>query len=503
MVDISRRDFLRALAASALLPIVSHVPVGEAADNSPNILIVVADTLVARHMSLYGYQLDNTPHFNRWAERATVFHNHYAGANFTSPATASLLTGTLPWTHRAFNIRGRADRAMIDLNIFQQFATAGYHTFGFAQNTLAAILLSEMAGSIDDLAPFDQWHLHNNRFSQQFLRLPDNDYQLKVITDNELVGTDNQSLYLSFLSRLWEVWQTRRSLAEEKDVYPFGYPQFTKGSCSFRLDEVMDGVTETLFNLPKPYLAYVHLWPPHEPYRPTKTFYDRFKTEMMDVPARPETPFDASRPLQFIKREQNYYDAFIANVDFEFGRMMDRLKQAGELENTWVVFTSDHGELFSNGLVRHTTPLLSNDLVNIPLVVFPPDATERRDVFQVTSCIDLIPTLLNVIGETADERHEGRLLPGLGGDETADHPAFAMETKRLHHSAPFTDVTSLTMRQGQYKLEQYIGYEGIDDFHRLFDLANDPLELNDIADSQKGVAADLLALLHDHVAPYQ
>jgi hypothetical protein len=50
-----------------------------------------------------------------------VYHNHYAGGNYTTPGTASLLTGTLPWKHRAFQPGGNVDEAYVEKNIFSAF----------------------------------------------------------------------------------------------------------------------------------------------------------------------------------------------------------------------------------------------------------------------------------------------------------------------------------------------------------------------------------------------
>jgi arylsulfatase A-like enzyme len=109
MSNFSRRDFLKiaglasgAIAMSQIAPgFMRSVPEGR-----PNIIVLVLDAMSARNLSVYGYKRDTTPNFKKFAERATTYHAHMAGGNFTSPGTASLLTGTYPWTNRAFNISG-------------------------------------------------------------------------------------------------------------------------------------------------------------------------------------------------------------------------------------------------------------------------------------------------------------------------------------------------------------------------------------------------------------
>ena len=124
---ITRRDFLK---LAGLLPIsvaaprlANSLPSGQQTGNPQNVIIVVFDAFSARNISMYGYQRATTPNLARLAERAIVYHNHYAGGNFTAPGTASLLTGALPWTHRSFHHAGRVDKAFVTDNFFTAFDT--------------------------------------------------------------------------------------------------------------------------------------------------------------------------------------------------------------------------------------------------------------------------------------------------------------------------------------------------------------------------------------------
>src|ERR1043165_7281330 len=116
MSKLNRRDFLKisaALTASATLSGFSRDLSARdpAASDKPNILVFVFDAMSARHLSLYGYSHKTTPNLEKFAERATVYHQHYSAGNFTSAATVSMLTGMYPWTHRAFNYRSMINRS--------------------------------------------------------------------------------------------------------------------------------------------------------------------------------------------------------------------------------------------------------------------------------------------------------------------------------------------------------------------------------------------------------
>ncbi len=70
----------------------------------PNIVILSIDALSAQHMSVYGYSRPTTPMLANFARGAVVFNRAYSNSNFTTPGIASILTGTLPWTHRALQL---------------------------------------------------------------------------------------------------------------------------------------------------------------------------------------------------------------------------------------------------------------------------------------------------------------------------------------------------------------------------------------------------------------
>ena len=123
MSRISRRDFLKAsaaLAASATFAKAARVLSSTHSQEvgKPNILLLVFDAMSARHLSLYGYARETTPNLKKFADRASVYHQHYSAGNFTTPGTASMLTGMYPWTHRAFNYRGMIERSLANKNLF-------------------------------------------------------------------------------------------------------------------------------------------------------------------------------------------------------------------------------------------------------------------------------------------------------------------------------------------------------------------------------------------------
>ena len=148
---LSRREFIKLaslLPATFFLPNHLYYPPSATADpDAPNILIIVFDALSALHVSFLGYQRETMPFLSQLADRATVYHNHYAGGNYTTPGTASLLTGTYPLTNRGI-VPGKAlDKEFTGKNIFQSFDT--HYRVTYSHNPFVNTLQNQFADDLD------------------------------------------------------------------------------------------------------------------------------------------------------------------------------------------------------------------------------------------------------------------------------------------------------------------------------------------------------------------
>src|SRR5215213_8363105 len=102
---LTRREFLK-LISLAPLGVYSRPikKLAAGANGTPNIIVIVFDAWSQQHVSLYGYPRQTMPNVDKFAERATVYHNHHSTGTFTVPAAATILTGLHPWSHRAMQI---------------------------------------------------------------------------------------------------------------------------------------------------------------------------------------------------------------------------------------------------------------------------------------------------------------------------------------------------------------------------------------------------------------
>jgi arylsulfatase A-like enzyme len=496
----TRREFLKTLSILPLLPLdLSFLsgralqPTRSAYQDPPNILILLFDTFSAKHMSLYGYPRETTPNINKFAERATVFHRHYAGGNFTTPGTASLLTGTYPWSHRALHLHGRVTNEYENQNIFSSLADQ-YFNFTYTHNPLAAILLHQFRDQIHQLKKISDLCLTADTFANKYFNKDFNAaYEGELITLRN--GYDpSSSLFLSLFDQIKRVVQTNSLRKTYKTIFPRGVPNLYDEQLPsflfFTLEEAIDWVTSRLPNAPTPYFGYVHLMPPHNDYTTRQDFVDIFLDDWRPDP-KPEHFFTEGHPEDFLNVQRRYYDEYIAYVDAEFGRLIRSLEQSGILDDTYLILTSDHGEMFERGIYTHITPTLYEPIIRIPLLISIPELAKRRDVFSPTSCVDILPTVLHIIGQEIPSWCEGQVLPTFKGETPrADRLIYAVEAKENQKSGPLRSGT-VALISGQHKLVHYFGFQNFENEFELYDIQEDPEELVDIYQVDKSVASDL------------
>jgi arylsulfatase A-like enzyme len=493
--QLTRRDFLKLLSLLPLLSLPipkikteapSSFQVSDQQNNQKNILIFVFDALSARNMPIFVYPRNTTPNLARFAQRATVYHSHHAGGNYTSSATASLLTGVYPWTHRAINLYGSVLESFSDRNIFSTYPKDGF-TYAFTHNLLAEILLQQFRSNIDLLKRTRELALNDPEYSD---RLFASDYNVSLWGEQLILRggeTKPSSLLGSLLYRLSRLSQARKMADVYESQFPRGVPNLD--DIYFILEDAINWLIVELPAARKPFLGYFHILPPHEPYYPRKDFIGKFQDDYKPV-AKPPSPFSEGYSQEFINEKRMQYDENLAYADAEFGRLYDAMVQKGILDNAIVIITADHGELFERGIVGHVTPTMYEPLLHIPLLISVPGQSRRQDIYSLTSCVDLLPTLAKLTGQAVPEWGEGQVLPGFSDEPLQDERSvFAVEAKSSPKQGALNKA-SVALIKGNYKLIYYRGYPKTP-AAELFDLSNDPEELQDLTGTKPSIAADL------------
>lgn len=499
---ISRREFLKLMSITPLVaskwPSILHAQdLHSNTSGSPNIIILVFDAFSAPHASIYDYQRKTTPNLERFANRASVYHNHYAGGNFTTSGTASLLTGTYPWTHRAIHIQGTVRDILAHNNIFNLFGEKGYTRIGYSHNLLVTTLLYQFRKDLETFKWTRELALEDGEFSD---RLFPRDYNASYWGEWMWMRSDGESaagsLYLSLLKRFYSKFIGRRDItAEYGDLFPRGLPNFLHGM-HFILEDAIDWVMEQLVTLPQPYLIYLHVLPPHDPYTTRVDFVDKFD-DGMKADTKSESVFTQGHTQAELVQNRREYDEYIAYADAEFGRLYDFMLSGGILDNTCFVVTSDHGEMFERGILGHITQTLYQPITRIPLLFSMPGQVEREDIFTPTSCVDILPTLLHLTGQEIPDWCEGQVLPNIASqNEVNGRSVFTVEAKSSPKNSRLSKATYAMVRD-RYKLIHYTGYRNNIPPYELFDIIQDPEERTNLFDSQAAVAVDMQRILQE------
>jgi arylsulfatase A-like enzyme len=264
-----------------------------------------------------------------------------------------------------------------------------------------------------------------------------------------------------------------------------------------------------------PFLLWLHLMAPHAPYQPPALF-DRFGDPAYAGPVDGGTPllnaaYLAGRALEPADREEALalYDGEVLFSDFLVASLLAQLRTAGLDPATVVLFTADHGEDLGDHhhYWEHACSIYDSSL-RIPLLLRLPDGrfagTSRSEIVEI---VDLLPTLLELVGAAAPAGSEGRsLVPLLAGSASGpERPALA----ELYDFEQGGEILSLRSGRWRYVYNERAvvpvcqpdGSRYPIPVEQLFDLAADPGETRDRSAELPAVAAELRRELLDRYGP--
>lgn len=490
---LNRRDFLK---IAGLLPLSFAAPRSlrlldrlAAAQGKPgNVIVIVFDAWSAYDISLYGFARQTTPNIDRLAKRAVVYHNHFSAGNFTTPGTASLLTGVLPWTHRALNLNGKVIEPFVEKNIFSLFEN--HYRIAYTHNGFANTFLRQFQTDLENFIPRESLYLRS--YDALISTLFRNDDDIASVSWVRTMKVNEEgSAYSLFLSHLYEGLQNRR-MERLEPLFPRGLPTVGQSLNPYLLENAIDEIGMQVAKTPQPFIGYFHFMPPHHPYRTSREFYNAFKGDgfkpvekPVDILAR---KINKEQPLR-----RTEYDEFILYCDREFGRLYSYLESKGLLENTWLVLTSDHGEMFERGITGHGSKVLYQPVVRIPLLIFEPGRQAGENIYEYTSAVDVLPTLAHLTLQNKPDWTEGSILPPYNQAQDSNRSVYILQAIDNPADARLTQA-SIAMVKEDYKLHYYFGYPEVPDGElvKLYNLKSDPEELVDLYPSKKGTASELL-----------
>ncbi len=320
----------------------------------PSILLIVADQLRGRDLACTGNSAVDTPNLDELAARGVVADQYYANAPVCCPSRATMFSGLYPLRHR---VVGNDLPVPDDVPFLAEpLRAAGYRTGYIGKWHLDGMPRSRFTPPGPRRHGFDFWAVYNcshDYFSPRYYR--DSDQLIVADGYEPVVQTDLAAEFLHGLS--------------DDDAF----------------------------------LLTLSFGPPHDPYdQVPEEFRARYPTGSVPLPPNVD---DESGGWSRIHAD---YLAAVTALDVQVGRLVDMLVTTGRLEDTIVVFTSDHGDMLgAHGWRLKQLP--HEEAVHVPLVVSWPGglpAGDRRS--GLLSTVDLAPTLLGLAGVDTTTGVDGR-----------------------------------------------------------------------------------------------
>ncbi len=350
----------------------------------PNILLITIDTLRADRVAPWGGSPDLTPHLNQLAEGGVAFLTAISPSSWTLPAIASLMTGMIPsrhgagWSENGLDILARSSLRPEVTTLAQALCQEGYVTGAIVTNPF----LSTRYGIDRGFHTFANLSIESE--AGQLLR-PALVYRLITYVAPRLLATDTADAV------------TDRALAWLKDA-------------------------------PRPFLLWVHYIDPHPPYglpahvntntfrgdtlllRSQLAFHDQLEPKASHSNLGPvfhEIARLRSGEIQLTPEQRRelvaLYDAEVSFVDREVGRLLDYVDK----QQTVVAVAADHGEEFwEHGGVEHGHTFYE-EIVKVPWILSWPGYLKARKSEEMVGLVDLMPTLLSLLGGTVPAGVDG------------------------------------------------------------------------------------------------
>ena len=456
------------LCAAALLAALALPAPAADTTRRPNIVFLIADDLGQRDLGVYGSTFYETPHLDRLAAEGARFTDAYAACPVCSPTRASLLTGKYPQRTGVTDYIGAAQPAAWKRNT--PLLPAPYATeLSLAETTLAEAL--KPAGYATFFA--GKWHLG-----------PKGHWPENQGFDVNLGGNDRGGPY-----------------GGDKYFSPYGNPSLSDGPPGEHLPDRLAREAADFIGRHKtqPFLVYLPFYSVHTPLMARPDLQKKYAAKRLALPAT-RWGRDGASDVR-LSQDHAVYAGMVEAMDQAVGRVLAALREHDLERDTIVIFTSDNGGLAtaegwptSNAPLRAGKGWLYEGGVREPLIVRWPGHIQPGAVLAtpVTSP-DFFPTLLAAAGVPlpAELPADGvNLLPLLtAGRPLAERALFW----HYPHYGNQGGAPGSSIRRGDWKLIAW--FEG--NRLELFNLAEDPSELTNLADREpartRALHADLVA----------
>ncbi len=441
--------------------------------DAANLIFFQSDNHTRALLGCHGHPLARTPNLDRLAARGVRFDRAYSASPICCPARAAIATGRYP--HQT----GCWDNALV----YQGQVESWMHRLREAGQHVASVGKLHFRSSEDD-----------NGFSQEIVPMHILDGIGGVIMLLRCDGIEPVH------PGQWELY------AEQSGVGMSNYQEFDHVVTRHSIEYLEDRARRK----DEPFSLFVSYPTAHPPFSVPQRLWDLYPVAAMPLPVcyrpgdRPEHPAVAHlrriagyRDLDdddMLRKVIAGYLALVTHLDEQIGKVLDVAEDLGLLENTRIIYTSDHGEMYGHQGTFGKSSFYEPS-VAVPLILAGPGIPEGQSRNQLVSHVDLFPTIVEGAGvapKPADEELLGQSLwPAIGGAEV-ERTLFA------EYHAVYSLNAIYMVREGDWKLIYHVGMPA-----QLFNLKDDPDEMHDLVEDGSGMAkaAELEAKLRTIVDP--
>ncbi len=460
-------------------------------DNRPNVLFIASDDMSSA-LNAFGNPNVYTPNLDRLAKMGVVFNRAYNQSPLSGPSRASILTGYRPDKIGVHDLSGNFRYAIPNVvTLPELFKNNGYYTCRIGKIFHAGVPSDIGRAGSDDPQSWtitynpigrdktDEGLLVGNTTLGTWLNLDCN--------DNEMTDGISVNLAISILRGRYSNVGSAYGGPARPDAPP-RTPQ-------------------------QPFFMAVGFYRPHIPYIAPQKYFDmypevtvpeNFEEEWETKPAlaRTVTPWNAGTTRKECEDAIRAYYASITFVDIQIGKLLDALEELGLMENTIIVFWSDHGYMLGEYGLWQKQNLFENTAKQ-PLLIYAPNQSAGIPCDRIVEMVDIYPTVAELAGLTAPADLDGVSLVPLLKNPAAEwnYPAFTQQARTLTQPGSntygmgtnlFTFNPSLndrnttvfgrTVRTDRYRYTEW--NEGIDGTE-LYDYETDPDEHINLANDRK------------------
>ncbi|MFW6038949.1 MAG: sulfatase [bacterium] len=440
--------------------------------SKPNVLLIMADQLRADALGCSGNPVDATPNIDALAARGVSFDRVFTAYPVCAPNRGSVATGCYPSVH-GLSTNG-VPLPSTRPTLMETLRQNGYATYGAGKMHFGpqwrfppdgSPLVNPGAELAVDPQPKPE-------------ALPWYGFEQVMLTEDNRVGP-----YGRYLERHgYDVWADPHSFtypqhACVRSAYPEEHHQTT-----WIADRSIDFLEQHDVDQ-RPFFLWCSFVHPHHPFNPPAPYDTMYDPVDMPAPKSHADEFDrwpeayrykhtatqdgheAIGMHQLAERDwkriRAFYYGMVSLIDKQVGRLVDGLRRRGVLENTLIVFTSDHGEMLGDhGLLFKGTTF--DEVTRTPLIIAHPDGAHAGQKRSVLGCtIDLMPTILDLCDiETPVSVQGGSLAPAMSDPHHALRDAVLIENGDARRSIRTAD--------------ELLTWHGPGKHGELYDLRDDP-----------------------------